>query len=423
MVDSPNLASNRLVEERLELFQKKLQILLRPSLDIDSDKRLSPAGPDEEPATVLDVDPDPVYRAGYPIPEPRSNLPHHIVLLLVRTVPLLLRHIEGRQTSHQPRQRPTIVQDRVEYQNSRHGTIPHRLMRSIEYPAILLATQNRLLPHHLPRHVDTPNRSENHPPPPLPSRLSHRHRRVYRSNHLQARLLLQNLILNQCQTLVAGMNRPRLVYEDRPITVAVMSHPKHSLLLPHGRGERPKILRPRLRRATREPPINIIVDRDHSTAYPSKQDRRRQRCHPISSINHDSHSLLDFLPSNICAKARQIRLEGLRRIPSLSWALADPPGFSRKQPFYRLLLVTRDLDSIRVDHLEPVILGRVVASSNHHTSRIPGQFYQELEPRGGNLSTIFNIISVRKYTSHNTFSKHRTRGSSVTANQNPPVLE
>src|SRR5436189_126498 len=98
----------------------------------------------------------------------------------------------------------------------------------------------------------------------------------------------------------------------------------------------------------------------------------------VTSFNHDSHSLLDFLPSNICAKARQIRLEGLRRIPSLSWALADPPGFSRKQPFYRLLLVTRDLDSIRVDHLEPVILGRVVASSNHHTCRIPRQFYQEL---------------------------------------------
>src|SRR5437773_7031654 len=112
MVDSPNLASNRLVEERLELFQKKLQILLRPSLDIDSDKRLSPAGPDEEPATVLDVDPDPVYRAGYPIPAPPWNLPHHIVLLLGWTVPLRLRRIEGPQTSHHPSQGPTIGQDR-----------------------------------------------------------------------------------------------------------------------------------------------------------------------------------------------------------------------------------------------------------------------------------------------------------------------
>src|SRR5213592_4205143 len=105
MVDSPNLASNCLVEERLELFQKKLQILLRPSLDIDSDKRLGPAAPDEEPAPVLDVAAAPFYRSGYPIPEPRSNLPHHIFLLLVRTVPLLLRHIEGQKTSHQPRKR------------------------------------------------------------------------------------------------------------------------------------------------------------------------------------------------------------------------------------------------------------------------------------------------------------------------------
>src|SRR5207247_4986102 len=117
MVDSPNLASNCLVEERLELFQKKLQILLRPSLDIDSDKRLGPAGPDEEPAPVLDVDADPVYRAGYPIPEPRSNLPHHIVLLLVWTVPLLLRHIEGRQTSHQPRQRLSSEEHTSELQS------------------------------------------------------------------------------------------------------------------------------------------------------------------------------------------------------------------------------------------------------------------------------------------------------------------
>src|SRR5437867_3491939 len=140
MVDSPNLASNCLVEERLELFQKKLQILLRPSLDIDSDKRLGPACPDEEPASVLDVDADPVYRASHPVAELPSNFLHHIVLPLIRTVPLLLRHIEGRQMSHQPRQRLTIVQDRVEYQNSRHGTIPHRLMRSIEYPAILLST-------------------------------------------------------------------------------------------------------------------------------------------------------------------------------------------------------------------------------------------------------------------------------------------
>src|SRR5438552_7431667 len=162
MVDSPDLASNCLVEERLELFKKKLQFLLRPSFDIDSDKRFSPAGPDEEPATVFDVDADPVYRAGYPIPEPCSNLPHHIVLPLIRAVPLLLRHEEGWQTSHQPRQRLTIVQDRVEYQNSRHGTIPHRLVRSIEYPAILLSTQNRLLPHHRPRHIDTPDRREDH---------------------------------------------------------------------------------------------------------------------------------------------------------------------------------------------------------------------------------------------------------------------
>src|SRR5437867_5003301 len=189
MVDSPNLASNCLVEERLELFQKKLQILLRPSLDIDSDKRLGPAGPDEEPAPVLDVDPDPVYRASHPIPKPRSNPPHHIVLLLIWAVPLLLRHEEGWETSHQPRQRLTIAQDRVEYQNSRHGTIPHRLMRSIEYPAILLSTQNRLLPHHRPRHIDTPHRGKDHSTLPLPSRLSHRHRRVYRGNHLQARLL------------------------------------------------------------------------------------------------------------------------------------------------------------------------------------------------------------------------------------------
>src|SRR5947199_9787074 len=105
MVDSPNLASNCLVEERLELFQKKLQIILRPSLDIDSDKRLSPAGPDEEPAPVLDVDPDPVYRAAYPIAHPRSNLPHHIFLPLIRTVPLLLRHTDRPQRSHPPRQR------------------------------------------------------------------------------------------------------------------------------------------------------------------------------------------------------------------------------------------------------------------------------------------------------------------------------
>src|SRR5438034_11101088 len=99
MVDSPNLASNCLVEERLELFQKKLQILLRPSLDIDSDKRLGPAGPAEAPATVLDVDAYPVYRAGYPIPQPRSNLPHHIVLPLFCTVPLPLLSIAIRQTT------------------------------------------------------------------------------------------------------------------------------------------------------------------------------------------------------------------------------------------------------------------------------------------------------------------------------------
>src|SRR6266704_5516007 len=64
-----------------------------------------------------------------------------------------------------------------------------------------------------------------------------------------------------------------------------------------------------------------------------------------------------------------------------------------------------------------------MASSNHRTCSIPGQFYQELEPRGGNLSTILNIISMGKYARHSTFSKHRTRGSPITPNQNPLALK